>query len=193
MSDIARGRTSFGLRGVEGAVDGAASFRARPRKLALDDSLFMLFVGPKADRYAAVRDDMYDAGGGKPGIVPSWCWPAFFFPQFWLLYRKQWMLGLAVFVLPVIAVYLFQTKSLIGWAISFVVAIFGRSLYVMHAERRIRNICELGLSAEETRARIERAGGVSPLALVVALIVMVLLIVVVAVRVAALTHGLHHR
>ena len=186
MKHFARGRATFGLRGGDSRASGAKFPRPRTQKLALNDSLFILFVGPRAARYASVRADMHDAGKDKATIVPSWCWPAFFFPQPWLFYRKQWILGLAAIILPVIAFNLMGRRSLVGWLVALVFGIFGRSFYVLSAERRIRTICGLGLSPEETRMRIARAGGVSPLAFTVSILAFCAFI---AVQVAMALHA----
>lgn len=178
MSDFVRGRATFGQRGVDREAQAAARRVSRPERLELTEGLFMLFVGPHAASYAALRDRMR-ADGGEPGIASSWCWSAFFFPQYWLLYRKQWMLGLASCLAPMITGYLFNSVGFISGVMSIVFGKFGRSIYVLHAERRIRDICALRLSPEETRQRIERAGGVTWVPVILALIVTAVITVII--------------
>lgn len=188
--DAAGQRATFGRRGATDqlAVARRPVIRRRTAEVSVDDELFRLFVGPNVERFETVREKMHrgEKSGSRP--VRSWSWPGFLFPQVWLAYRKQWTLVVVTVVVPILAVYIFGDNLYGGVAISGFVGARGKICYVGEAERRIRKICALGLTATRTRERIRRAGGVSILAGVIGGLLYALLAAIALLAQLALYH-----
>ncbi len=113
-----------------------------------------------AGRNAQPFLDVYDAG--RTGWR-SRCWPGFFFPAIWFLYRKLY--GLAAFAIfwPVVWAFV-EVPSSWNTAISLVPSFLGmrgRRLYVDKASKIIVQIRKSASNEEDALASIEAAGGVS--------------------------------
>lgn len=115
------------------------------------------FIGPNAERFRPAWEKLRDraaAGDGRPGLAVSW--PALIFTFAWFFYRKMWLLGLAVLVLPTLLGMLLDNMPA-SMAAMIAVAMFGKGLYLQHAARRIAATKAGGGGIAE----IGKAGGVS--------------------------------
>ena len=63
-------------------------------------ALVALYVGPNSDKYLAMYAKMKEKDPNLGSLAMGWCWPVFFVPMPWLLYRKQWGIAAAIVILP---------------------------------------------------------------------------------------------
>ena len=117
---------------------------------------FLRFAGPNGAAFlrAFLRPDAF-AGGI--------CWPGFFFPIAWLLYRRLYVYAGAAVLLPALAsgAGLPQAAT---WAAPFAVTAMGamgRTLYAGSARRSIADIRARCADAQAFEAGLARFGGVS--------------------------------
>ncbi len=115
-----------------------------------------LFVGPHADKYM----DSFSKFGinGPTSFVPTWHWPAFFVPFFWLLYRKLYLHAIGILVLSFIPGINILTCFAMGLTAYFI--------YFRHAQSSIDAIKRAKTSSEIGYA-ITSEGGVKPAAVYV--------------------------
>ena len=113
------------------------------------------FIGPNADRYLDLKFSPQKWGFKKI------CWTAFFFPKAWFLYRKLYIEGIAILLIPIAIVILFPQLSNANFAISGVIAMMGTTYYLGRAEMKIKTIAAAGLSVQEEEVLLRKAGGVS--------------------------------
>jgi hypothetical protein len=161
MHPTAAPRQEFGLRTQRspGVTRSALRTMSAPA-LPVHRDAFVAFVGPNADRFLPTFDKMQERDPGLKGIVRGWCWPAFFVPLPWLLYRKQWAMAAAVIAVPIVLAYLFHS-SRVSLGLAVATAMTGKSVYVMDAARKIRKLCTQERDPIRQRERIAQAGGVS--------------------------------
>jgi type II secretory pathway pseudopilin PulG len=130
-----------------------------PRQIPRED--YKSFIGKNADKYLSKFDRFGMDGTGK--FVATWHWPAFFFPFFWMLYRKLYpwavlilFLNFAVNVVP------------FGYIIFMItLGMTGNYIYYKHAKNKILQIRQTHPSDRERSAHLARAGGVNVVAVVV--------------------------
>jgi hypothetical protein len=129
-------------------------------------------IGPRAEHYLRHWRAMDEKGKSY-----DWNWAACFANGYWLIFRKMW-LGLVLFILANIAV------SLLGVAIpalnkytlvlmillTFVTGSYGNRLY----RRQIDKLVASGAPLDQ----LQRRGGTSPLALMIALVLSIALVAV---------------
>ena len=94
---------------------------------AIRDEDFITFIGKNANAYIT-KFKKFNISG-IDDFHPTWHWPAFFVPFFWLLYRKLYLWALLVFCLSVI--------PYVGFIVMIVLGITGNYLYYKHAKKRI--------------------------------------------------------
>lgn len=134
-----------------GTVDGTS-----------ERSLFTLFFGPKADLYLATLEKLREKNAALTAPVRGWCWPAFFVPLPWLLYRKMWGAAAAIVLLPILIYYFVPAVGgLGGFGSSIVIAMLAKSFYVQSAAGKIRRITSENADPAVVRDKVGRAGGVS--------------------------------
>jgi hypothetical protein len=124
-----------------------------------------IFFGQGGEPYLRFYGRMLAHGRPRRTSLMSWSWPAFLGGFAWFFYRKMYAVGTLLLLLPVLV------DALIGLDASgavVAVSLFAKSLYVQRALRRIIDADDLDLADEERRAFLARAGGVSPLAGLVA-------------------------
>lgn len=140
-----------------------------------DDEYFRMFVGPNSNTFFAVFCG-YREGKSKP----SQNWVAFVAPIIWLFYRKLYLAGFASMAVPVVVGIIYPDipdPAYIGLGIVFL--FYSNQVYVMVADRRIRNLKALGLPQDEFENRLKRAGGTSPIAAIFGAVLMMALIALV--------------
>lgn len=126
-----------------------------------------VYVGRRAHYYIPRWERMRAAER-----VPSWNWSAFAFSSLWALYRKMWLVGVAIllaqFLVP-------QILPGVGWLINGAInvgfAILANHLYMQQAETQVARARALGGDDGEVRAQLIPRGGTTfvPVIVVVAL------------------------
>jgi hypothetical protein len=119
-----------------------------------------VFFGPRAQVFLDTYEKMRARGPSKQlTLVATWCWPAFFASFAWYFYRKMYLMGGMLVILPIVmGLLLGGTGSSGMWVIFTMMA---KPIYVQTALRRITKADGLGLAGEERRDYLQRAGGVS--------------------------------
>lgn len=113
------------------------------------------FIGPNADRYLDLKSSQQKWGFKKV------CWTALLFPVAWLFYRKLYIEGIAILLIPIAIVILFPQLSNANFAISGAIAVMGTTYYLGRAETKINAITAAGLPREDEETLLRKAGGVS--------------------------------
>lgn len=160
---------------------------------AVTPVLVEFFVGPNAYKYLATYARMKAKDPDLRRLVAGWCWPVFFVPLPWLLYRKQWGLAALLVILPIVVAYLFPTLTVAPFAVGVAFAVLAKSLYIRSAATKIRAIAATEDNPDLLRARVMRAGGISMPGAIIGTIIMlvgvVAQIVVTAGEIAAVRAG----
>ena len=138
------------------------------------------FLGPNAERFRAAwektRAKALDKGAG---IAFGWSWPALVFGFAWFFYRKQWWVGAALLLTPIVLGYFLETRGSFA-GVAIVMAMYAKSFVVSDAVAKIARIRARGGGDDAIAA----AGGVSVIAGVIA--GAILLVTVAAAAVALL-------
>lgn len=152
--------------GAERDADSAADESSEKSALAI-------VVGDRFSTYCHFwRLD--DAAGRAPR---RWHWPAFLFSSLWFFFRRMPVWGTIWFIVPPLAMTTFTQMGLPWFAVVvFVVCrvlagILANSLYLSHCRRIARKVLAGHGGAHRRRAELQKAGGVSYTALVIALAV----------------------
>jgi hypothetical protein len=157
---------------VFGSIGAVVAPPPPPPRTETDD--LRLFVGPNVGRF----EQSLQARGFRRLNWKEVCWPAFFAPIPWFLYRKMYACAAAAAVVPTIAQTAFKwpgLQSAVGVAVSLV-ALRGHMFYVSHARRVVGEIRRDVADESEARALIARAGGVSIAGAWIGAIIMIALV-----------------
>ena len=122
-----------------------------------------LFIGKNTEPYLALFDRQHEK---RRGI--SFCWPAFFVPVAWFMYRRMHLyiaIFLAVVVVVVTLVPFTGSGGAGGFAAGFAMA--GKPLYLAFARRKINKINKRATDEAQRLRLIEKAGGTSVVGAVV--------------------------
>lgn len=118
------------------------------------------FFGPEGEAYLDTYEKMR-ASTRRNHAVFAWSWPAFLLFFAWFFYRKQYAVGAVLLVLPLALALVLGVGS---GALATVAATFAKPNYVGAALTRIAKADALGLSGAERFDYLQRAGGVSDVA-----------------------------
>jgi Protein of unknown function (DUF2628) len=140
------------------------------------------FFGPNADLYVDTYDKMRSEG---KTFTRTWCWPVFFGSFVWFFYRKMYGAAAVVIFVPMLLKYLVGGMG-VGSIVFF--AMSAKCWYVSAAMARIAKADRLGLKGSERMGYLQRAGGVSLTAGVLAGFVFVGALLFVASAVVARRH-----
>jgi hypothetical protein len=114
------------------------------------------FFGPRAGVYLDVNDKMR-ADDGRRRLLPlSWSWAALLAGYVWCFYRKMYIYGAVMLLLPVIG-----RMAPLGPALNLAAASVAKTLYVHRALARIVTADELRLVGAHRSSYLTQAGGVS--------------------------------
>src|SRR5882757_6111867 len=116
------------------------------------------YFGPRADVYLDTYEKMRSATGAQRRSPRTWNWPVFFGSFTWFFYRKMYVYGAMMIILPIVLGYLFGSA---GGALPILFAMWAKGWYVSHALDRIVKADKLGLAGAERTDYLQRAGGVS--------------------------------
>jgi Protein of unknown function (DUF2628) len=139
------------------------------------ERLLKLFVGPNADTFLKVH---YDLNANK--FPKSFNWVAFLFPMPWLFYRKMYLWGIALLLIPTILYTVFPDLPDVNIAVGGIFLIMGNRFYIESATKKIKKIEALGLSPEELDERIRNTGGVSKAGAIFGGIIMISMVALIA-------------
>jgi len=117
------------------------------------------FIGPNPHHFeAAWANTRKKILAGRGGMAVGFCWPAFPFAFAWFLYRRMWLMGAVLLIVPVaLALLISSPGGSIG--ISVAMAMFAKSLYAQHVVARIADVRAAGGDA----GAVAEAGGISVL------------------------------
>lgn len=132
------------------------------------------YIGPNAAQFRTVWDKQRSQILKKgSGITWSFCWPVFFLSFVWLFYRKQYLAGAVLIIVPVVLGMLFPTASGAFGGIAIAIATMAKSLYLQDAIPKIARI-RATIPDEATReAALKATGGTSKPAGIISLIVFI--------------------
>ncbi|ATX82811.1 Protein of unknown function (DUF2628) [Mariprofundus ferrinatatus] len=114
---------------------------------------YLSFLGDKNSQYYLGKFTMFNNRGG--GMIPSWNWPAFFFPGPWLLYRKMYGPGVTILLLSFIPIL----NWFIWLPVGIIAGVFGNSYYHKHVNKKI-NECLLLQDEGRIAFALNQSGGV---------------------------------
>jgi hypothetical protein len=112
------------------------------------------FFGSRPEIYLSIYEKMRSSG--RPGF--SWSWAAFFGGFVWFFYRRMYVWGASLILLPIILAVLYPSMTAFSY---LYFAASAKPLYVHVALKRIGKADELGLTGTERSEYLRRAGGVS--------------------------------
>lgn len=120
------------------------------------------FIGPNAHRFQKTWENYSALLNGEKRALFSWCWPGFLFGFAWFFYRKQWLAGGVLLVIPIILAMLSSsTAGMSGMAVAM--GVVGKTIYLMTANQRIHKLREQRLSPTDYQRALKKEGGVSVL------------------------------
>jgi hypothetical protein len=129
------------------------------------------FIGNNADKYLTkFRKFNID---GIDSFSPTWHWPAFFVPCFWMLYRKLYLWALLVFVLSII--------PFVNFILMIVFGITGNYIYYKHTKKKLLEINLIPSSSDVQRAvNIAHQGGVNNVVVILGPILLIAVVGILA-------------
>lgn len=123
-----------------------------------DEELLRAFCGPNAEPFVRIHRAQES---GKRKLSFNWVVLLAALP--WFLYRKLYLYGIAIVLIPIVLVVVFPDLAGVSFAGAVgALAALSNSLYVQSATRRIGKLKALNLSPEELVERVKDAGGTSP-------------------------------
>lgn len=119
--------------------------------------LLTLFIGSNAYKFLG------PAGGAlvtKKGWSFNWIAALIGLP--WFFYRKLYLVGLIILLVPAIITIIIPQLAEVNWGF-FSIAFGGIAniIYLQHAEKKIEKLKKLNLSSKELKYKVEKAGGTS--------------------------------
>lgn len=124
-----------------------------------DEDLFSLYVGPNAGKFAGLYRAIVDGEGRRW----SFNWIVLFAALPWFFYRRMYLFGILLLVIPVAVGFVLPQAAQLGApGIAVVLAVLANRWYVSGAIEKIERIKALNLPDAERNERIQDAGGVSP-------------------------------
>lgn len=136
-----------------------------------------LFLGRNAEPFLALYDQQQ---GGRQSFFAMVCWPAFFAPIAWYMYRRMYLYACLIMVAG-IALGMFLEKLGGGGTvgISVVLAATAKPIYLIFARRKIEKAGGQATDEVDRLKRIAKAGGISVVGAIIGTILTVLPIVLI--------------
>lgn len=136
----------------------------------INESTLLAYTASYQQAYVGVIQRMADSEFRS--LTVGWIWGAFFFPFYWLLYRKMWPHAFLFLCLNTFGLFAMAQRPLVGYGMligmNVATAIMGKSLYIARGAKRLRAAKAVRGSLDQLT--IGRLGGTSTLAVVLALI-----------------------
>lgn len=172
-------------KGIVGLLDAADQERVRA-------DLAVLF-GPRAQIFQQAYEKMRAKSGRGRMQAIGWNWPALFVPFAWFFFRKMYLYGAVILLLPILIEFVIDIPSGATIGLAIVVSMYSKSWYVQKALGHIAEADARGLAGAERAEYFRRVGGVSVLAgtlagLLYAAIVAFVLLAVVQILRSPITH-----
>ncbi len=140
------------------ATESLAVLFDRPDQARVRDDL-AAFFGPRAETFLGVYDRMRSRAGRRRLVPMAWSWAAFWLGFTWFFYRKMYLYGAGILLLPVVLGLLLSGSGAL--AITIVTATYAKAWHVQIGLRRVLEADRLMLEGEARHDYLRRAGGVS--------------------------------
>lgn len=118
--------------------------------------LMTLFIGRNAYKFLAPPSG---ALGTKKGWSFNWVAAIIGLP--WFFYRKLYLIGLAILLVPVIITIIIPQFAEVNIGFGIMLGAIANTLYLQHADRKIEKLKKLNLSPKELKEKVGKAGGTS--------------------------------
>jgi len=141
----------------EGSESQTEAIEDSPSLGTMSDDL-KAFIGPNADKFAKVWVKM---GTTKKPSAIGWSWPAFLLGFVWFLYRKMYIAGGLLLLIPMVLALMFPDNNGGSIGLAVCLGMLGKSWYLASAKKKIVKINERVVSPEDKAEQIAQAGGVS--------------------------------
>lgn len=139
-----------------------------------------LFVGRNSEPFLALYDQQQ---GGRQRFLSMLCWPAFFVPIAWYMYRRMHLYACLIIVIGIaLGVFIEKLGSGGTAGFSMVFAATAKPIYLAFARRRIEKAGGQATDEVDRLKRIAKAGGISVIGAVIgtALTALPIVIIVIA-------------
>src|SRR5437764_12059188 len=113
------------------------------------------FFGPRAEVFLDTYEKMRSGTGTRRTAPMTWNWPAFLGSFTWFFYRKMYLYGAMIIILPIILGYLFGSA---GSALPILFAIWAKAWYVTYAPNRLVQAYNLGATGHQRPHDPARSG-----------------------------------
>ena len=129
----------------------------QPDSMEWDD--LSRFIGKNAEAFRSIAGEK----SARRTSIAANCWPAFFVPGAWFLYRKMYGLAAIATLSPMVLYLILPSPVVLRWLGFFIglVGLQGKRLYLRHAQQLINSVNSYARDEDERRDLISRAGGVS--------------------------------
>jgi Protein of unknown function (DUF2628) len=122
------------------------------------------YIGPNAERFRTAWEKQRAAILKKGhGITWGFCWPVFFLSYVWFFYRKQWLIGAMLIVVPIVIAFLFPTAEGGFGGLAIVIAMMAKSLYLQDVVPKVAKIRAAETGGVAREAVLAVSGGTSKL------------------------------
>jgi hypothetical protein len=125
------------------------------------------FFGPNADSYLWSYTRMRSATSQWRRMRLGLSWPAFSTSFVWFFYRKMYVHGVVILLLPIVLGQVIGAST-VGLILAIILARLGRGIYVSRAVHAFAAADDLALEGDERSDYLRNAGGVSLIAGVLA-------------------------
>ena len=154
---------------------GAGGRMDSDSQIITDEEVRTAVIGPSSTLYYLGAFDRIARGEGS-----GWNWPAFLVTWYWLLYRKMWVPAVLYFFTPIIVnIFLLAVigaSPVVGglmclfWLAAWLIGpgMLANGWYYRHCLGKIRDVRARSGSKDQVMARLEAAGGTSPVGVIVA-------------------------
>lgn len=123
------------------------------------------YIGPNAEKFRPAWDQQRAVILKKGyGFTWTFCWPALLVSYVWFFYRKQWILGGLLLVLPVLIVIVYPAASGAFGGVGLAMATMAKSFYLQDIIPKIAKIRAAQPDAAIRAASLAASGGTSKLA-----------------------------
>lgn len=130
-----------------------------PDQESVRQDLTLLF-GPRSDYYLKEYEAIRQRKVAGEALRPSWNWSVFFGAFVWFFYRKLYVYGAALVIVPIVLTRLLGDSPL-GFSAGVMLCVLANYVYVDWALWHVAKANTLNLQGEERVAYLRRVGGVS--------------------------------
>lgn len=136
-----------------------------------NEKLLKLFIGKNIEKFLPIYHAQRDKKKKKPR---SYNWIVLLTPLPWLFYRKMFLFGILLLLVPVLIAVLIPSISNLSYAgIAGALCVSANSIYVWFSLRKIRKLKALDLTPDELEERVIAEGGTSVVGAVFGVLIIV--------------------